>query len=121
MRVTPFAALLALAALTAPAAADTYPVSGRWGESASSEKGPIDCSKLRVIAFNGDQRTDSKGGVPAFRNVSVTPSGAGYRIVDAFATGQITGRTTMTLRKVDAEHLDVTFEPGGPVKLRRCR
>jgi hypothetical protein len=44
---------------------------------------------LRVIAFNGNQRTDSKSGVPAYRNVSVTSSGANYRVSDEFTTGQI--------------------------------
>ena len=77
-------------ALALPALADNYPVTGPWGQSASSEKGAIDCTGKRVIAFNGNQRTDSKGGVPAYRNKSVTQAGASsYRIVDVFTNGQI--------------------------------
>jgi hypothetical protein len=113
----------ALAALTAPALADNYPVSGRWSPSASSEQGAIDCSGKRVIAFNGDQRTDSNGGVPAYRNKSVTGSGtARWRIVDIFTTGQISNAyATYTLQKVDADHLEMNMQPGGILKLQRCK
>jgi len=38
--------LLFLGAVTA-AQAQVYPVQGRWGQSASSEKGAIDCSIRR--------------------------------------------------------------------------
>jgi hypothetical protein len=48
-----------LSVLAVPALADSYPVSGRWGQSTSSAKGAIDCSDVRVITFNGNQRTDS--------------------------------------------------------------
>jgi hypothetical protein len=44
---------------------------------------------LRVTAFNGNQHADSKSGVPAYRNVSVTSSGANFRVSDEFTTGQI--------------------------------
>ena len=66
-------------------------MSGKWGESTGSEKGPIDCTgSRRVIEFSGDQRTDSNGGVPAYRNKSVSSDGpSSYRIVDEFSTGQI--------------------------------
>ena len=75
MRKTILSAMV-LAALAAPAlAAALYPVSGKWGQSTSAEPGPIDCAKLRVIEFKGDQRTDSKGGVPAYRIRSVTAEG----------------------------------------------
>jgi hypothetical protein len=121
MRPTAALALLALAALSAPALADTYPVSGRYGVGQSRDNGPIDCSKLRVIAFNGDQRTDSKGGVPAYRNVSVTPVGSSFRIVDAFNTAQINARATLTLRKVDADRIEINQQPGGLLKLQRCK
>ena len=80
----------ALVALATPALADFYPVQGRWGVGQPSKQ-PVDCSNLRVIAFNGDQRTDSRGGVPAYRNVSVTPSSGGSRVVDEFNTGQDSG------------------------------
>ena len=72
MRMTIVSALL-LSALAAPAQAQVYPVVGKWGQSSGAEKGAIDCVGKRVIEFNGDQRTDSNGGVPAYRNQSVTP------------------------------------------------
>ena len=116
-------AALVLTALAAPALADIYPVSGRWGESTSSEKGPIDCSRLRVISFNGDTRTDSKGGVPAYRNVSVTSYGSsGWRVIDIFTTGQIrNGTVSYTLVRSDPEHVVLNLEKGGSIKLRRCK
>lgn len=61
-----------ISALAVPALADSYPVSGAWGQSTSLAKGGIVCAGKRVITFNGDQRTDSKGGVRAYRNKSVT-------------------------------------------------
>jgi hypothetical protein len=64
-------ALLSLGAVAMPAMAQVYPVQGRWGQSESAEKGAIDCTNKRVIEFTGNQRTDSNGGVPAFRNQSV--------------------------------------------------
>lgn len=112
-------------ALAAPAHADNYPVSGRWGESKSGDpdKGAIDCAGRRIVGFNGNQRTDSKGGVPAYRNVTVQPSGEGYRIVDEFTTGQISNaRTTFTLRKADADRIEMRLQPSGAVlKLQRCK
>jgi hypothetical protein len=110
-----------LITLATPALAASYPVSGNWGAGAPPSKGPIDCSKLRVIGFNGDQRTDSVGGVPAYRNVSVTPSGSSYRIVDVFTTGQISNaNVSFTLRRVDADHLEMT-QGGSTLKLQRCK
>lgn len=111
------------AALATSAFAGTYPVSGRWGQSASSEKGSVDCGKLRVIAFNGDQRTDSKGGVPAYRNRTVQASGAGqYRVVDEFTTGQIgNAHVGYTLRVVNADTLEMNLEKGGTLRLRKCK
>ena len=122
MRKAILSAML-LAALAAPALADTYPVSGGWGQSTSSTKGAIDCSGKRVINFQGDQRTDSKGGVPAYRNKSVTPVGASrYRIVDVFTTGQIrNGSVIYTLRQVDDDHIEMIMQSGGTLKLQRCQ
>src|SRR5574340_520283 len=101
-----FPALLA-AALATPAIAATDPVSGQWGESTSSAKGPIDCRGLRVMAFDGNQRSDSDGGVPSYRNVSVTAAGASrYRIVDTFANAlQSNPHTEYTLTQVDEDHI----------------
>jgi len=114
-----FAVLVMVAA--APALADNYPVSGRWGQSASSEKGAIDCNGKRVIAFNGNQRTDTAGGVPAYRNRSVTSDGSSFRVIDEFATGQISGRTTSTLRKIDTDHIEFAMQGGATLKLQRCK
>jgi hypothetical protein len=85
-------------------------------------KGAIDCVGKRVIAFLGDQRTDSNGGVPSYRNQSVTPEGpSSYRIVDEFTTGQISaGHTSYILRQVDADHIEMVME-GGALKLQRCK
>jgi hypothetical protein len=114
--------VLAALALAAPALAQGYPVSGQWGESNSSQKGPIDCSGRRVIGFNGDQRTDSNGGVPAYRNRSVTKVDNSYRVTDEFTTGQISnGRTSYTLRQTDADHLEMTQQGGSTLKLQRCK
>src|ERR1700675_497834 len=121
MRKAILSAML-LAALAAPALADAYPVSGRWGQSTSSAKGAIDCSGKRVINFQGDQRTDSKGGVPAYRNKSVTPAGASqYRIVDVFSNGQIrNGSVIYTLRQIDDDDIEMNMQSGGSLKLQRC-
>ena len=117
------ATALAWLALFAPAFADAYPVSGKWGVSASTEKGPIDCGKLRVINFNDGMRTDTGGGVPAFRNRTVRPeSGSRYRIVDEFTTGQIANaHVNYTLRKVDADRIELDQQKGGLLKLRKCK
>jgi len=122
MRKTILSAML-LAALAAPALAQSYPVSGPWGQSASSEKGAIDCAGKRVINFKGDQRTDSKSSVPGYHIKSVTPEGPShYRIVDQFTTGQIrNGSVNYTLRQVDADHIELNMQPGGMVKLQRCK
>jgi hypothetical protein len=122
MRSLVLSAILTMA-VCAPALADSYPVSGRWGESTSSQKGPIDCTGKRVIAFSGNQRTDSNGGVPAYRNRSVTPEGSSrYRIVDIFTTGQISsGHTGYTLQQIDADHIEMQLDQGGTLKLRRCK
>lgn len=112
-----------LIGLAAPALAGTYPVNGRWGAGAAPAKGAVDCSKLRVIAFNGNQRTDSNGGVPAFRNRTVQRvSATVFRVVDEFTTGQISdAHVIYTLRKVDDDHLELDMQPGGTLKLQRCK
>ncbi len=108
--------------LAAPAHAANYPASGKWGQSNSTEKGAIDCAKLRVIDFRGERRFDSKGGVPDFRALTVNPQGTGtYRVTEEFRTGQVNGRNTVTLRQIDADHLELQMQPGGTLKLRRCK
>jgi hypothetical protein len=112
----------ALVALASPALADNYPVSGRWGESRNGDKGSVDCAGRRIIGFNGNQRTDSKGGVPAYRNVSVQRYGDGWRIVDEFTTGQISGgRTNLTLRKSGDDSIELRLQGGSTLTLQRCK
>jgi len=114
---------LLVTTLAAPAFAQSYPVSGRWGESTSSEKGPIDCAgNKRVIDFAGDQRTDSNGGVPEYRNKSVESVGqSDYRIVDEFSNAQVSaGQSEYTLRKIDSDHI-VMNQSGSVLNLQRCR
>jgi hypothetical protein len=120
MRIAFF--LLALGVLAVPALADDYPVSGRWGVTPEAQKGAIDCAGKRVIDFEGDQRKDSNGGVPAYRNESVTNVDGDYRIVDQFTNGQISnGRTNYTLRQVDSDRLEMTQQNGSTLTLQRCQ
>ena len=115
--------VVAVAALSAPALAGTYPVDGRFGVVTSFSDKPLDCAGKRVVAFNGDQRTDSKGGVPAYRNRSVTADGAAtWKVIDIFTTGQISNAQAIyTLRAVKADQLEMTMQPGGSLKLQRCK
>lgn len=110
------------AALATPAFGDSYPVSGKWGESSGTDKGAIDCGGKRVIEFNGAQRTDSKGGVPGYRNRTVRPDGPSrYRVTDEFSTGQISNaHVDYTLRQVDKDRIEIR-QSSGTVMLQRCR
>jgi|SRR5665213_69422 len=123
MKIVFAIAAFASLALAAPAFADAYPVSGKWGLSTSTEKGPIDCGKLRVINFNDGQRTDSNGGVPAYRNRTVRTEGPNrYRVEDEFTSGQIANaHVNYTLHKVDDDHLEMNQQKGGMLKLRKCK
>src|ERR1700682_3681353 len=104
--------LIACLSCSPALANSSYPVSGKWGQSNSSEKGAIDCGKLRVIEFKDDIRTDSQGGVPAYRIKSISAESATrYRVVDEFTTGQIrNGSTKYTLNQVDADHLEMDMQ-----------
>lgn len=114
------AAVLAASAL--PAAAASYPVSGRWTYNDPGGEGPSKECGSRYQEFSGEQRTDKGGGVPGYRNLSVERAGSdSYRITDQFATGQINARSTYTLRKVDNDHIELHMQSGGKtIKLRRC-
>jgi len=123
MRITILSAAL-LSVLAMPAQAEVYPVQGKWGQSAGSEKGAIDCTHIeRTIEFIGNQRTDSNGGVPSYRNQSVQSEGPStYRVVDEFTTGLISaGHTTYGLRKIDADHIEMNMQDGSSLKLQRCK
>ena len=80
--------LIALAflatALAFPAIASDYPVTGRFGVGTFADPRPVDCTHLRVVSFSGDQRHDTNGGVPAYRNRSIVRSGAhDFDVIDA--------------------------------------
>jgi hypothetical protein len=122
MRTAILTALL-VTVIATPALAQSYPVTGRYGESNGSEKGPIDCGdNRRVIDFMGNQRTDSNGGVPEYRNKSVQSVGqSDYRIVDEFSNAQVSaGHTEYTLRKVDSDRI-VMNQSGTALNLQRCK
>ena len=121
MRILTASLLLLLSA--APALADGYPVTGRWGVVTSASDGPVDCSNKRVIEFNGAQRSDSNGGVPSYRVKSVAPAGPGqWRVTDQFTTGQIrNGSVSYTLKQADADHLELQQQKGGTLKLQKCK
>ena len=120
LRILP---VIALIALSSPALADSYPVDGRFGVVSSFTDKPVDCAGKRVVAFNGDQRTDSKGGVPAYRNKSVQASGASsWKVIDIFTTGQISNaQAVYTLRAVKDGQLEMTMTPGGMIRLQKCK
>jgi hypothetical protein len=117
-----FLSLLCAVALTAPACADVYPVSGQWGVSDWSKSGPVNCQKRRVIEFSGEQRTDSAGGVPAYRNNWMRREGQGrYRVADWFTNGQVhNGQVFYELRVRDADRLEMILDRGGTLRLQRC-
>jgi hypothetical protein len=117
------AAMIALASVTtSAAAADIYPVSGRWTYANASASGPApECSKP-TMEFRGAQRFDTGGGVPAYRNVRVEQSSSTiYRVVDEFFNVQARGRVSYTLRIRDKDHLQIDYDQGGKsFVLRRC-
>jgi hypothetical protein len=103
------------------AAEDTYPVSGRWTYKNVGDKGPSQDCKDPTMDFRGAQRLDKGGGVPQYRNVSVTKnSPTDYQVVDEFFTVQIRGRVTYGLRIVDDDHLQIDTS-GKTITLRRCQ
>ena len=112
-----------VAALPFAALADSYPVNGRFGVVSSFSDKPVDCGNKRVISFSGNQRTDSKGGVPAYRNRTVQSAGSStWRIVDIITTGQIANaNANYTLHAVDNDRLEMNQQPGGALKLQRCQ
>lgn len=114
--------ILAAVVLAAPSCAwaQGYPVSGRWTYENASAQGPAkDCGR-RYMTFQGSQRFDTGGGVPSYRNVSVDDIGNdSWRVIDAFATGQIHALSNYTLRRLDADHIALQVA-GNTITLRRC-
>lgn len=117
----PWVVTVLLVILSTPALADSYPVSGRWTFDYSAEKGPAPQCTGRIVDFRGERRFDTGGGVPDYRNISVTPAGTSrYQIVDEIFTGQIRGHVDYTLRIIDADHIELTLASGSTQLLRRC-
>jgi hypothetical protein len=121
-RLCTIAALVLAALITCDTAvAAGYPVSGIWTYDYSPEEGPAKQCGNRRMEFFGDQRVDTAGGVPRYRNFSVTKAGtARFQIVDEFATGQINARLEYVLRLIDADHLEIKLASGATILLRRC-
>lgn len=120
-RVSALALLLAMFATLAGAA--SYPVSGKWTYDNASAQGPAKDCGARYMEFQGEQRFDKGGGVPGYRNYSVTRENAStYQVTDQFATGQISARSTYTLRLLGPDHIELHMNAGGKtIKLRRCQ
>jgi hypothetical protein len=112
-----------LVALAGAAFADRYPISGSWGISKWTDKGAIDCANLRVITFSGEERTDSKGGVPGYRNNWIRREDGGrYRVSDSFSNGQVhNGQVFYQLRALDPDRLEMILDRGGTLRLQRCQ
>jgi hypothetical protein len=116
------ASMIALAIAATGAAADSYPVSGRWTYRDPSASGPASECSPPTMEFRGAQRLDSGGGVPAYRNVRVEQSSStAFRVVDEFFNVQARGRVSFTLRIRDQDHLQIDYDQGGKsYRLRRC-
>jgi hypothetical protein len=113
--------LLAATSLATPAFAITYPVSGRWGLSAETEPGPIDCEGKRVIRFDDYRRFDSGGGVPDYRVIDlINEADTNFRITEEFHTGQIKAQISYTLRLIDSDRIELAMTRGGTLQLKRC-
>jgi hypothetical protein len=104
------------------AAADSYPVSGRWTYENAAASGAAKTCGGRTMEFRGTQRLDTGGGVPQYRNVSVSQSSSSlFRVVDEFFTVQIRGRMEFTLRILDPDHIEIAISRAGKTfRLRRC-
>jgi hypothetical protein len=114
------AAITSLPVIAGFAVAGSYPVSGKWTYENTSGDGPAPECGTRTMEFVGERRFDKGGGVPDYRNLSVSRSGGEYRLVDEFNTGQIRARLDYTLRFVDPDHIELKLPMGKTIALRRC-
>ncbi|HZP77290.1 MAG TPA: hypothetical protein VFB45_14195 [Pseudolabrys sp.] len=115
------AALISTCCIAGSAFAASYPVSGKWGQDPSRDKGAIDCNGKRTINFVGERRFDSGGGVPDYRAIRIEGRGSNnYQITEEFRTGQINGRNSVDLHQIDADHIELNMR-GGSLKLRPCK
>jgi hypothetical protein len=114
------AAMVALPIIAGFAVADSYPVSGKWTYDNTGGEGPAkECGK-RYMDFRGERRFDTGGGVPDYRNRSITQDGDNYSLVDEFNTGQIQARLNYNIRRVDNDRIELKLPANKIVKLRRC-
>jgi hypothetical protein len=115
-------AAVALASCAGVAAADPYPVAGRWTYDHASEPGRAKTCTGHIMEFRGEQRFDTGGGVSQYRNVSVNrASQTQFAVIDEFFNVMIRGRVPYMLRVIDDDHIELHLEQGGAViPLRRC-
>ena len=114
------AAIVALPIIAGFAVADPYPVSGKWTYENTDGEGPArDCGS-RTMEFAGERRFDKGGGVPDYRDRTITQDGDDYRLTDEFDTGQIRARVDYNIRRVGKDHIELRLPRNKTVKLRRC-
>ena len=115
------AAIVSLPIIAGFAVAQSYPVTGKWTYEDTGGEGPArDCGK-RYMDFQGERRFDTGGGVPDYRNRSVSGDGDEYRLSDEFDTGQIRARVDYNIRRVDNDRIELKLPYNKTVKLRRCQ
>jgi len=115
------AAIVSLPIIAGFAVAQSYPVTGKWTYEDTGGEGPArDCGK-RYMDFQGERRFDTGGGVPEYRNRSVSGDGDEYRLSDEFNTGQIRARSDYNIRRVDNDRIELKLPYNKTVKLRRCQ
>ena len=113
-------AIVSLPIIAGFAVAQSYPVTGKWTYDDTGGDGPAkECGK-RYMDFRGERRFDTGGGVPDYRNRSVTQDGDNYSLVDEFNTGQINARLNYNIRRVDNDRIELKLPANKTVKLRRC-
>jgi hypothetical protein len=101
--------------------AATYPVTGKWAYDRGGEPEEA-CRKGPTMEFRGERRFDTGGGVPEYRNQTISRiDSASYRIVDQFFNGQTRGKVNYALKIIDDDHLELYLSPSGKtIKLLRC-
>ena len=113
-------AIVSLPIIAGFAVAQSYPVTGKWTYEDTGGDGPAkECGK-RYMDFRGERRFDTGGGVPDYRNRTVTQDGDNYSLVDEFNTGQISARLNYNIRRVDNDRIELKLPANKTVKLRRC-
>ena len=113
-------AIVSLPIIAGFAVAQSYPVTGKWTYDDTGGDGPAkECGK-RYMDFRGERRFDTGGGVPDYRNRTITQDGDNYSLVDEFNTGQISARLNYNIRRVDNDRIELKLPANKTVKLRRC-